>query len=146
MNILELMYMFSSNRWIFILVGFFLFPILLFAQSDTGYSSLLSLNMHFTRQDTSKTMTINSDKWLAMDKGYHLVGSIIASTGISNSCLRFAKIKKEKAVIIGAGFTFALGLSKEFYDSRHQNNFFSWKDLTADLVGILIGSLILQID
>jgi uncharacterized protein YfiM (DUF2279 family) len=87
-----------------------------------------------------------TDRWIAVDKGYHLIGSILSTTGISNSCMQFADIKKEKSIRIGAGFTFALGLSKELWDGHKKDNIFSWKDLTADVLGILIGTALLQID
>ena len=89
---------------------------------------------------------ISTDRWIAVDKGYHLIGSIISTTGISNSCMQFADIKKEKSIRMGAGITFALGLGKEFWDGHKNDNSFSWKDLSADILGIIIGTLLLQID
>jgi uncharacterized protein YfiM (DUF2279 family) len=93
----------------------------------------------------NETNTI-TDRWIAVDKGYHLIGSIISTTGISNSCMQFADIKKEKSIRIGVGFTFALGVGKEIWDGHKNNNIFSWKDLSADILGILIGTALLQID
>ena len=89
---------------------------------------------------------ISTDRWIAVDKGYHLIGSIISTTGISNSCMQFVDIKKEKSIRMGAGITFALGLGKEFWDGHKNDNSFSWKDLSADILGIIIGTLLLQID
>ena len=39
-----------------------------------------------------------------------------------------------------------LGLGKEFWDRNQKDNIFSWKDLSADVLGILIGITLLQID
>lgn len=89
---------------------------------------------------------IITDRWFAVDKGYHLIGSIMSTIGISNSCMQFADIKKEKSIQIGSGLTFALGLGKEFWDGHQKNNIFSWKDFSADILGILIGITLLQID
>ena len=89
---------------------------------------------------------ISTDRWIAVDKGYHLIGSIISTTGISNSCMQFVDIKKEKSIRMGAEITFALGLGKEFWDGHKNDNSFSWKDLSADILGIIIGTLLLQID
>lgn len=35
-----------------------------------------------------------------------------------------------------------VAIGKEIYDSKQQGNHFCWKDIVADLVGIIIGSLI----
>jgi uncharacterized protein YfiM (DUF2279 family) len=96
--------------------------------------------------DLLSDTNILKDQWFAADKGYHLIGSIISTAGISNSCMQFADIKKEKSIRIGAGFTFMLGLGKEFWDRNQKDNIFSWKDLSADVLGILIGITLLQID
>ena len=40
---------------------------------------------------------------------------------------------------------FILGLSKEIFDSTQQDNTFSFKDLFSDILGIVIGGLILMI-
>jgi uncharacterized protein YfiM (DUF2279 family) len=41
--------------------------------------------------------------------------------------------------------SFSLGLGKEIYDHRKPSNRFSYKDLTADIVGIVIGVIIVSI-
>jgi len=111
------------------------------------------LNVKHSNSDSVSANIINLtgannkiDRWISADKGYHLIGSIISTTGISNSCIQFADIKKEKSIRIGAGLTFALGIGKEFWDGHQKNNIFSWKDLSADILGILIGTILLQID
>ena len=40
---------------------------------------------------------------------------------------------------------FIIGLSKEIYDSKQQDNLFSIKDLFTDILGIIIQGLILMI-
>ena len=40
---------------------------------------------------------------------------------------------------------FIIGLSKEIYDSKQQDDLFSTKDLFADILGIIIQGLILMI-
>ena len=40
---------------------------------------------------------------------------------------------------------FILGLSKEIFDSKQQDDTFSFKDLFADILGIIIQGLILMI-
>jgi len=94
----------------------------------------------------SAETNINTDRWISVDKGFHLVGSLISTIGMSKSCIRFAEIKQKKSIWIGAGLSFTFGLSKEIRDGYQPNNFFSWKDLSADIAGILIGVALLQID
>lgn len=139
--------MFIYFRRILLYLGILSFRALL-AAGPIDFRDIASTTQDsgFSEQDSLIVLHVKSDKWIAVDKGYHLVGSLICTTGISNSCLRFAKIKKERSIQIGAGFTITLGLGKEFWDGRHKNNIFSWKDLTADILGIIIGSALLQID
>lgn len=112
-----------------------------FSNKQLIVTDSLSLNNDIINETNN-----NTDRWIAVDKGYHLIGSIISTTGISYSCMKFADIKKEKSIRIGIGFTFTLGLSKELWDGHKKNNIFSWKDLSVDILGILIGTTLLQID
>lgn len=87
---------------------------------------------------------IKQDYWIAEDKGLHLAGSFIIS-GLTTSALkRFSGYKKQAGANIGLSFTFSLGLSKEICDSRKKENIFSYKDLTADLVGCLLGYIVFK--
>jgi uncharacterized protein YfiM (DUF2279 family) len=122
-------------------------PAILWAKPDKVDEDRFFPAMEYAYQfSMSKASTIHSDSWFSVDKGYHLIGSLISTTGITNSALQFAKFDKEESLYAGAGFTFALGLGKELWDGHKADNRFSWKDLTADMIGILIGSLIMQID
>ena len=40
---------------------------------------------------------------------------------------------------------FIIGLGKEIFDSKQQDDIFSFKDLFSDILGIIIGGLILMI-
>jgi uncharacterized protein YfiM (DUF2279 family) len=87
----------------------------------------------------------HTDRWLSPDKGYHAMGSMISTTFIGQISKNGFGNSTEQSKIIGAGTTFALGLAKEIYDSGKTKNYFSWKDLTANGVGIIIGVLLLGI-
>lgn len=41
-------------------------------------------------------------------------------------------------VLIAAGVTLLIGISKEIYDSTQPGNKFDWDDLMADILGILV--------
>ncbi len=120
---------------------------LLFASPNKfSHKKLINPDSLSTTNDLLIETNTIKDRWFSVDKGYHLIGSIISTTGISKSCMQFADIKKEKSIQIGVGLTFALGLSKEIWDGYKKNNFFSWRDLSADVLGILIGNILLQFD
>jgi|GEM_PF-402997 len=85
------------------------------------------------------------DSWFSRDKGLHLAGSLMTTVAISKSLQRFGNKSSTKASYWGVGLTFSLGLGKEIYDHRKPSNRFSYKDLTADIVGIVIGVILVSI-
>jgi uncharacterized protein YfiM (DUF2279 family) len=85
------------------------------------------------------------DQWFSADKGYHIMGSLISTTLVGQISMNSFDNSTEKSQLIGAGSTFTLGLAKEVFDSKSPNNYFSWKDLTANSVGIIIGIILLGI-
>jgi uncharacterized protein YfiM (DUF2279 family) len=54
-----------------------------------------------------------------------------------------SSLTQTKSIAAGAVFTFGLG--KEIYDSHKPNNRFSWKDLTANVFGIVVGIILVSI-
>lgn len=87
----------------------------------------------------------SSDTWFSPDKGYHLVGSMIGTTFFGQISQHGFSSNSQESRYIGAGITFSLGLAKEIYDCGKPNNIFSWKDLTANCVGIMIGIVLLGV-
>ena len=84
------------------------------------------------------------DDWFSRDKGQHLTGSFIFSGLVMMSANRFLDTHKRKSKTIAVSFTVSLGLAKEIFDSQQKNNHFSYKDLTADLLGICLAMLVFQ--
>jgi uncharacterized protein YfiM (DUF2279 family) len=84
--------------------------------------------------------------WLGRDKGLHLVGSMIAAVAVGKSAQTFFAKSKDQSLKIGIGVSFGIGLGKEIWDSTKKNNKFSYADLTADVIGILIGSVLLNLE
>ncbi len=68
---------------------------------------------------------------LAEDKLKHVVVSAVMATVLSLFFPWWA----------AAGITFAIGVGKEVYDKVSGKGHSEWKDLLADVVGILIGIL-----
>jgi uncharacterized protein YfiM (DUF2279 family) len=85
------------------------------------------------------------DQWFSPDKGYHVMGSLISTTLLGQISIREFGTSVENSKVLGACTTLALGISKEIYDSGKSKNYFSWKDLTANGLGIIIGILLLGI-
>jgi len=85
------------------------------------------------------------DSWLSADKGYHVIAGMMTTVFIGQSSLRGLELNRQESRYIGAGGGLVIGFTKEFYDSKKPGNRFSWKDLAADGVGILIGFLIMGI-
>ena len=104
-----------------------------------------SLKVYFQSFEKGKKME-SQDKWLSPDKGYHVMGSMISTTLVGQISLRSFGTSTEKSQVIGAGATFTLGFVKEINDLHKQQNYFSWKDLAADGVGIIIGIILLSIN
>ena len=135
------------NRAILVIMAIILLPIVLFSTpKNFTCDNLINSDSLWTEPKVLIETNLNQDRWISVDKGYHLIGSLISTTGISNSCMKFAEIKKDKSIYLGVGFTFTLGLSKELWDGQQNDNFFSWKDLTVNVLGILIGSILSQIE
>ena len=139
--------MFVSDKIKLAILAMILLPIFISA-SQTKFSceKLIIVDSLLSKSDADIETNINNDRWISVDKGYHLIGSLISTIGITNSCMQFADIRKDKSMQIGVSCTFTLGVGKELWDSRKKNNFFSWKDLSADVLGILIGIFLMQID
>lgn len=79
------------------------------------------------------------DRWLALDKLWHLSASF-AATGAGYHLLRNRLDAGDRISTIGAlGGTAGLGIGKELLDLRGPERHFSWMDLAADAAGIALG-------
>ncbi len=86
-----------------------------------------------------------TDQWFSPDKGYHVIGAMIGTTLVGQLSQRSADISVHQSQIIGAGTMITLGALKEFHDGQKATNLFSWKDMAANGVGIVLGILLLGI-
>lgn len=86
---------------------------------------------------------------IATDKKLHFIVSlvlgIVASTIIANAIYSLMPDNPgaRTATAYGASLvvTLAIGIAKELKDRRQAGNHFCWKDLMADTVGAILGSL-----
>ncbi len=97
--------------------------------------------------DTLHTSTEQkTDHWLALDKALHVTGSMMFMSALSIHLRRRVGFSQNKALRFGFGFTFALGAVKEIWDDSKPDNRFSYKDLTANLIGACIGAFLVSRD
>jgi uncharacterized protein YfiM (DUF2279 family) len=129
---------FENNTVLIILLVFFCYQ-----QLSAGERSK-SLDTYFKSFALGQEV-YTSGSWFSADKGYHIIGSMICTTFIGELSRKRFDTTLHKAQMIGAGTTFSLGLAKEIYDSGKPNNIFSWKDLSANCVGILLGVFLLGV-
>lgn len=92
-----------------------------------------------------KKKTNRHDVWFAPDKGLHFLGSMMLTIASAKTLEQHFNFKRKKSLKFAVGFTVSLGIAKELNDARQKNNFFSWKDLTADCFGMILGRLILEL-
>jgi putative lipoprotein len=121
---------------------FFMLPLVRFAWSAEREAG----SFFTTNPDDSLAVAREFiDSWFSRDKGLHLAGSLMTTVAISKSLQHFGNTSSARASYWGVGLSFSLGLGKEIYDHRKPSNRFSYKDLTADIVGIVIGVIIVSI-
>lgn len=79
------------------------------------------------------------DKWIANDKYRHFMGSAFAAAFGYLAMRYYLGQSRNEAVLFGGGFSFSLGIGKELRDKYFHAGCASWKDLTADLLGMTFG-------
>lgn len=79
----------------------------------------------------------SNDPWLGQDKANHLLVSVMLSS-MSYLGLTAFNNDRDPSLIGAIGGTLVIGAGKEIWDMIHPGQP-SWKDLTADAAGALIG-------
>ena len=130
---------------------FSLFLILLVFQTTSSaneyfFNSMMTLRIKQVPDSSFDKKKLQvTDGWFSEDKGRHLVGSLIGTVFITNINRHAFGLNDPESKFSAAGFVISLGFAKEFLDNSKKGNFFSWKDIFADLTGILIGIIILGV-
>jgi uncharacterized protein YfiM (DUF2279 family) len=125
------------------MAGIILLLLALYSQAAAGDKKPETLDAYFKSFARGGQMKpVVHDSWVSADKGYHIIASMMTTVFIGQFSIHGLEMDRGKAQYAGAGAGFAIGLTKEFYDAKKPDNKFSWKDLTADGLGILIGFLI----
>lgn len=83
-----------------------------------------------------------ADRWLARDKAAHFSLSC-ALVGFGHHwATRESGASRPAARNCAAAITLSLGIAKEARDGSRKGNRFSWKDLTADVLGTACGIIL----
>jgi putative lipoprotein len=82
----------------------------------------------------------NKDRWFAKDKYEHFVLSTFYSAGTTFIAHRHFDLNKNKAPVVGFGFTVSLGAAKEVFDATSHKGTPSGKDFLWDIAGALAGA------
>jgi uncharacterized protein YfiM (DUF2279 family) len=95
------------------------------------------------RVEPVSKMSVSRDAWFAWDKFHHFATSaLLVCSG--SAVLNTVESSRSECLRWGVGFSFSMGLMKEFLDMRKPGNHFCWKDLVADLAGIGLGVWIME--
>ncbi len=85
------------------------------------------------------------DSWLAKDKAAHfLCSALLTGAGAWIHSINHNHGLGQD-IRFGAGFAFILGLAKEGRDMVQPRNRWSWKDLAANLAGIALAVILLDV-
>lgn len=84
------------------------------------------------------------DDWIAIDKVQHFSYSLLISLGCQYILVNKMNNTEKFSLPISSAFSFSTGLLKELNDQKGKNGFFSFKDMVANFVGIMVGAIIIN--
>ncbi|MDT0632606.1 hypothetical protein [Rubrivirga litoralis] len=87
-----------------------------------------------------------ADDWLGRDKALHAGASFLLTLGGQYVLVNKAGLSDDGALPVSAGVALGLGLLKETADvNREVHPLFSWRDLAADALGVLLAALLIEL-
>jgi len=130
------------NRFLFI---FIIASLALNAQNDlTNIQKINNYGVSLDRLSDMKNKSERVDKWFAIDKLQHFSYSCLISLGCQYVLVNKNGKTEEESLPISSSLSFSAGLLKELDDNRKENGFFSWKDMVANIVGIIVATVIIS--
>ena len=82
------------------------------------------------------------DSWFGIDKIKHFFISAFIES-VTYSALQAAHVNRRPALAGAIGVSAAIGVAREIHDKRTPGNWFSYRDLTWDALGIGAGAAML---
>ena len=87
-----------------------------------------------------------ADPWLGRDKALHAGTSFLLTLSSQYVLVNKGDLSESDALPLAAGLTLGLGVLKETADaSRSVRPLFSWRDLAADALGVLLAALVIEL-
>ena len=87
-----------------------------------------------------------ADDWLGRDKALHAGGSFLLTLSTQYVLVSKGDLSEGAALPLSAGLALGLGVLKETADaSRETAPLFSWRDLAADALGVLLAALVVEL-
>ncbi|RKY62292.1 MAG: hypothetical protein DRP96_00625 [Candidatus Neomarinimicrobiota bacterium] len=103
----------------------------------------LSLNALADDANSVRSRQIGDD-WFGVDKLKHLSSSFMITTTAYYFQANVGNVSSLNSRRNAGMVTISLGLSKEMFDRKKPNGFFSWRDLTADVMGVGLALFFIQ--
>mgnify|MGYP006259913101 FL=1 len=106
--------------------------------------SSISYNVNNEIENFAEKKPEVKDDWIAIDKVQHFSYSLLISLGCQYFLVNKMNNTEKSSLPISSAFSFSTGLLKELNDQKGTNGFFSFKDMVANFVGIMVGAIIIN--
>lgn len=91
-------------------------------------------------EETPKT----EDSWFGVDKVKHFFGSALLTTVGFATAREVCRTSESHSLYWGSGTAFGIGVAKELHDLKSESGHPSFKDLTANALGIGFAALFIN--
>ncbi len=102
------------------------------------FSLCLAINLVY-----GQAAAAHPDAWFGIDKIKHFFMSAFIES-VSYSALQAARVHYRSALGGAIGITLGFGVGREIHDKRTPGNIFSVRDLTWDVIGTGVGTVLLS--
>ena len=118
---------------------FLFFTSLVFSKDNNFFD-----NVNIEIKDSENTNPEVKDDWIAIDKLQHFSYSLLISLGCQYILVNKMNNTEKSSLPISSAFSFSAGLLKELNDKKGKNGYFSFKDIVANVGGIMVGAIIIN--
>ena len=118
--------------------------ILFFSGLAVCKESSISYKFNTETENLTEKKPDVKDDWIAIDKVQHFSYSLLISLGCQYVLVNKMNNTEKSSLPISSAFSFSAGLLKELNDQKGKDGFFSFKDMVANFVGIMVGAIIIN--
>ena len=101
-------------------------------------------NVNIEIKDSENTNPEVKDDWIAIDKLQHFSYSLLIALGCQYILVNKMNNNEKSSLPLSSAFSFSAGLLKELNDKKGKNGYFSFKDMVANVGGIMVGAIIIN--